>query len=124
MKILGLGNVEQICSRFGLIEDIPIKIYINSDKKNAKLSKSQIELLWSLRKSSNDSIVISNCTKSQIKEILKRTKHQRDIHKIKKIGLLESIIILHFNSDGPGIVYEIGPFIKSKIGVIIGSRKK
>lgn len=125
MKKLGFGTIEQICSRFGIIEHIPIKVNIikNTNLEKVKLSKDQIDLFWSFKKLSTDCLIINNCTKSQLKDVLKKTKHERDIYRINKLGILECILICKIGTDGPGLVASIGPFLNSKIGVIIGSKK-
>lgn len=122
-RIFGVGSIKQICSRFGLVEELPLKIEINSNLKFAKPTKWQVDYLWSLKKTENDYLLINNCTKSMLKDVLKKTKHQRDIIKINRLGLLEHIIICKKTTDGPGLVSSIGPFLKSKIGVIIGNKK-
>ncbi len=122
MQNLGIGSIPQICSRFGLIEEVPLLVQINSNF-NVNITKHQIDYLWGLKKSECDHLIINNCTKSKLKEILKKTKHQRDIYRIDRLGLLEHIIICKKSTDGPGLVSSIGPFLNSKIGVIIGTKK-
>jgi len=44
----------------------------------------------------------------------------RDIYEIERLGLLEHAIVCREKTDGPGIVAEIGPYLKSEMGVVIG----
>ncbi len=75
---------------------------------------------WKWKKASTDRVTVNGATRSEIKYSIKKTGHSRDIYGIERLGLLEHAIVCRENTDGPGIVASIGPFLHSEIGVVIG----
>ena len=119
---LGIGSVGQIAARFGMIPHLPVSFQIQSDG-TAAFTKQQIDLWWSWKKSSTDRIFINGATRSQIKAVLQRRGHGRDVYGVEKLGLMECVIICKEKTDGPGIVSSIGKNIRSQMGVLIGEKK-
>lgn len=122
LKALGNGKPKQLASRFGLIPHLPVEVEIfeTNKKLKARFSKKQLDLWWSWKKASTDRVIVNGATKSEIKSVLKKTGHGRDIYEIERLGLLEHAIVCREKTDGPGIVAAIGPRLKSEIGVVIG----
>ncbi|MBN1134909.1 MAG: DUF2110 family protein [Methanosarcinaceae archaeon] len=120
LKPLGMGQIRQIASRFGIISHLPVSVEING-KKKARFTKEQVDLFWRWKKSGTDRVIANSVTRSELKAVIKKTGHSRDIYGIERIGVMEHAIVCRENTDGPGIVAEIGPLLKSEIGVVIGS---
>jgi hypothetical protein len=120
LKPLGMGQVRQIASRFGIISNLPVSVEITG-KKKARFTKEQVDLFWRWKKSGTDRVIANAVTRSELKAAIKKTGHARDIYGIERIGVMEHAIVCRENTDGPGIVAEIGPLLKSEIGVVIGS---
>ena len=78
---------------------------------------------WKWKKASTDRVTVNGATRSEIKYSIKKTGHSRDIYGIERLGLLEHDIVCRENTDGPGIVASIGPFLHSEIGVVIGDAR-
>jgi hypothetical protein len=66
-----------------------------------------------LLKENLDAVFITGETKAQIKKTLEKTGHLRDIVSIKKYGFLENIIILKETTEAPGIISDIGKYLKN-----------
>ena len=122
MAPLGVGTVGQIAARFGMIPHLPVSFQIQPDG-TAAFTKQQIDLWWSWKKSSTDRIFINGATRSQIKAVLQRNRHGRDVYGVEKLGLTECVVICKEKTDAPGIVASIGKNIRSQMGVLIGEKK-
>lgn len=119
LAVLGTGTAKQICSRFGIIRHLPVRIEITDE--NAKLgtfAKSQADIWWSWKKSEQDRVIANAVTRSELKAAIKKTGHARDIYGIERLGLMEHMITCRENTDGPGIVAAIGRLVKGELGVI------
>jgi len=120
LKPLGAGKVTQIASRFGIIPNIPVSVEITGTKK-ARFTKEQVDLWWKWKKSGTDRVIANGVTRSELKAAIKKTGHSRDIYGIERIGVMEHAIVCREKTDGPGIVSEIGPLLRSEMGVVIGA---
>jgi Uncharacterized protein conserved in archaea len=123
LEPLGVGSVGQIASRFGMIPYLPVSFQILPDG-TAVFTKKQVDLWWSWKKSSTDRIFVNGVTRSQVKAVLQRSRHGRDVYGVEKLGLTECVIICKEKTDGPGIVASIGRKLQSsQMGVLIGEKK-
>jgi len=123
LEALGTGSAGQIASRFGMILYLPVTIQLNPDIETASFSKEQADLWWSWKKASTDRVFVNGATRSQVKAVLQRTRHGRDVYGVEKLGLTECVIICKEKTDGPGIVSAIGKRLPSQMGVLIGGKK-
>jgi hypothetical protein len=121
LKPLGTGDVKQIVSRFGIIPHLPVSVEIVNVDGEIKMcfTKKQIDLWWKWKKSGTDRVIANATTRSELKAAIKKTGHARDIYGIERIGIMEHAIVCRENTDGPGIVADIGPLLMSELGVII-----
>ena len=122
LKGLGMGTPEQLASRFGIIPFLPVEVEILESKKEVigRFSKEQLDRFWTWKKAGTDRVIVNAATRSELKSAIKKTRHGRDIYEIERLGLLEHAVVCRENTDGPGIVAAIGPYLKSQIGVVIG----
>ncbi|MFP4654391.1 MAG: DUF2110 family protein [Methanohalobium sp.] len=122
LKPLGTGNVKQIASRFGIIPYLPVSVDVteNSENPKARFTKKQIDLWWNWKKSSTDRVIANSATRSELKSAVKKKGHGKDIYGIERLGVMEHAIVCRENTDGPGIVAEIGKLLKSDLGVVVG----
>ena len=121
LKPLGTGDVKQIASRFSIIPHLPVSIEIVKVGDDTKVcfTKNQVDLWWKWKKSGTDRVIANATTRSELKAAIKKTGHARDIYGIERIGIMEHAIVCREKTDGPGIVADIGPLLKSELGVII-----
>lgn len=121
LKPLGTGEVKQIASRFGIIPHLPVTVEIVKVDGDTKVcfTKTQVDMWWKLKKSGTDRVIANSVTRSELKAAIKNTGHARDIYGIERIGIMEHAIVCREKTDGPGIVADIGPLLRSELGVII-----
>ena len=121
LKPLGTGEVKQIASRFGIIPHLPVTVEIVKVDGDTKMcfTKTQVDMWWKWKKSVTDRVIANSVTRSELKAAIKNTGHARDIYGIERIGIMEHAIVCREKTDGPGIVADIGPLLRSELGVII-----
>ncbi|MGP8320123.1 MAG: DUF2110 family protein [Methanosarcinaceae archaeon] len=121
LKPLGTGEVKQIASRFGIIPHLPVTVEIVKVDGDTKVcfTKTQVDMWWKWKKSGTDRVIANSVTRSELKAAIKNTGHARDIYGIERIGIMEHAIVCREKTDGPGIVADIGPLLRSELGVII-----
>lgn len=123
VEALGAGSPGQIAARFGMIPYLPVTVEFLPDSETFAFSKAQIDLWWTWKKSATDRIFVNGATRSQVKAVLQKKGHGRDVYGVEKLGLTECVIICKEKTDGPGIVSSIGKRLLSQMGVLIGSKK-
>ncbi|WP_440952331.1 DUF2110 family protein [Methanococcoides sp. FTZ1] len=123
LNVLGVGSVSQIASRFGLIPHLPVSVRIDGQEGiiSGSFTREQVDLFWSWKKATTDRLIVNSVTRSELKAAIKKKGHGRDIYGIERLGILENAIVCREDTDGPGIVAEIGPLVKADIGVIRGT---
>lgn len=123
LKPLGTGDVKQVASRFGIIPYLPVSVDVteNSENPKARFTKKQIDLWWNWKKSSTDRVIANSATRSELKSAIKKKGHGKDIYGIERLGVMEHAIVCREDTDGPGIVAEIGKLLKSDLGVVVGN---
>ncbi len=125
LKSVGVGSVKQKASRFGIIPHLPMEVEVTEEDTQTgafkgKPTKKQEDIWWNWRKAPFDRVIVNAVTRSQLKAAIKRTGHERDINKIERLGLMEHAVVCKEETDGPGLVTEIGPLLKGVIGVVVG----
>ncbi|MEL4304920.1 DUF2110 family protein [Methanococcoides sp. LMO-2] len=123
LKVLGVGSVSQIASRFGLIPHLPVSVKIEGQDGmiTGSFTREQVDLFWTWKKATTDRLIVNSVTRSELKAAIKKKGHGRDIYGIERLGILENAVVCREDTDGPGIVAEIGPLVKADIGVIRGT---
>ncbi len=72
-----------------------------------------------------EAVFVSGETKGQFKKALVKTGHYRDIASIERFGFLENIVTLRESTTAPGIIADIGKFLKNcKLNAIRSERIK
>jgi hypothetical protein len=119
LKHFGAGTPKQIASRFGFVEQLPVEVRVTGIRE-VEFTKKQIDTFWTWKKGT-DRVIVNGATRGQIRSVLKRTGHLRDIIRIEKLGILEHSIICKKGTDAPGIISDIGLYLKSDLGCVRGS---
>ena len=114
----------EIISFYDFIDRFPIYVKIVLvDEENHKiqgiLDSQTLDFYKKLVNENLDAVFVSGETKGQLKKALVRSAHLRDFISIIRFGFLENIIILKENTSAPGIIADIGKYLrKCKISAI------
>lgn len=123
-------SINEIIKAYDFINEFPVNIKITSidrEKINLKgsLDPSTLSLYDKLIKENIEAVFLSGETKAQLKKVLEKTGHFRDIVSIKKYGFLENVVILKDTTEAPGIISDIGKYLKNcKLSAIRPERIK
>ncbi|MDY6764113.1 MAG: DUF2110 family protein [Halobacteria archaeon] len=121
---LGQGTPSQIRERFGLVQHIPLEIvwYSNRDEGSSdnrpRLSPEQVDRLWSWRKGS-DRVNVNSATRAEVRATVNRAGHAHDIVTVERLGLLEQSIICEEDTDAPGLLANIGNYIRGEMMCVV-----
>jgi hypothetical protein len=118
---------EQLCNRkerslkviiktYDLIENFPlfikiISIDIEKNKIEGKIADKTIRFFEYLLNEKLDAVIVTGETKAQLKKVLVKTSHYRDIVNLERFGFLENIIVLKQGTNAPGIISDIGKYL-------------
>lgn len=123
-------SLKEIIKIYDLIDHFPVSIKIKEiDVENKKiqgiLDENTLNFYDDLIKRNLEAIFLSGETKAQFKRALIKTGHLRDIVSIQHYGFLENIVVLKENTESPGIIAEIGKYLRNcKMSVIRPNRIK
>lgn len=112
---LGVGTPAQLATRFGLVTNMPIEIAI-ADVPT--LSDAQRDRLFDWQRGPGR-VNANGITRGQLRATLNRAGHAQDIQTIERLGLLEQSIICTEDTDPPGIVASIGPYVAGELACVL-----
>jgi len=109
-------SIRQLIRLFALQDNIPISILITEvspDKGeiSARLADRQARTYRRWIKSNLERVIAAGILREDIKKALAKTDHSRDIIRIDSIGLLEHVIVCKEETQAPGLIASLGPFL-------------
>lgn len=111
---LGVGTPEQIATRFGLVKHLPMQ-FVYGDVH--ELAEETRDLLYGWQRGPSR-ITANGMTRSQLRATINRAGHAQDIVTIERIGLLEQSVICEDDTDAPGLLASIGPYVPGQLAVV------
>ncbi|MFW9950224.1 MAG: DUF2110 family protein [Candidatus Thorarchaeota archaeon] len=123
-------SLKEIIKIYDFIDHYPVFIKIDSvNEENHQLqgifAEQTLNFYRKLISENLEAIFLSGETKEQFKKALIKSGHLRDVVSIERYGFLENIIILKEGTNAPGIISDIGKYLKySKISAIRPERIK
>jgi len=105
--------LEKIADLFGFVENLPLTVKICSVNKEksrveAVLSEKQLALYTNWTKSLLDRLVVLGASFNEIVLALKKTRCNRDVINIERLGLFENAVVCKLGTDAVGLVPKIG----------------
>ncbi|MHA1306493.1 MAG: DUF2110 family protein [Candidatus Heimdallarchaeota archaeon] len=106
----------KIIDIYGLVDNLPLEITIENTsiglkKIEARLSDKQVEMFSEWVEEGLDKLYILGAFEAEIDDVLYKTKHDKDIIKIEKLGWIEHIITCKFNTSAKGLIPHIGKLL-------------
>lgn len=106
-------RLQRIIELFSLHNQLPleVKIITQADSDNlieAELTEAQLSQFNSWIHSNLDRLVVSGALHSQIERAIKVSKHNRDIIKIERLGLLEHALVCKLGTEAVGLIPKLG----------------
>jgi len=111
-------QLKKIAEIFGLQEDLPLTVKlvdstINEDRRlKAELSKVQIDRFHVWRQSLLDRLIVLGAAEGEILSVLERTKLNRDVIDVVRLGLFEHALTCKLGTDAAGLIPRIGRYMR------------
>ena len=111
-------SLTEIIKTYDFINRFPVYIKIVAIDKEKKqiqgiLDKKTLAIYDKLISENLEAVFVSGETKGQFKKALEKTGHYRDIVSIERFGFLENIVILREFTTAPGIIADIGKYLRN-----------
>ena len=123
-------SLKEIIKAYDFINRFPMYVKVvtvNKEKQQIQgiLDQKTLDFYKKLTSENLEAVFVSGETKGQFKKALVKTGHFRDIVSIERFGFLENIVILRESTTAPGIIADIGRFLKNcKLNAIRPERIK
>lgn len=119
---LGPGTPEQIRTRFGLIQHLPMRFVYDDSPQLADAERDRL-YEWS-RGNTNDRPVqgrvhVNSATRAEVRATVNRAGHAEDIVTVERLGLLEQAIVCRNGTDPPGVLAAIGQYLPSELLCVV-----
>jgi len=106
-------TLRKIADLFGFVENLPlsVKIYSVNEEKSyveAMLSEKQLALYRGWTESLLDRLIVLGASFNEIVLALKKTRCNRDVVNIERLGLFENVVVCKLGTDAVGLVPKIG----------------
>ena len=112
---LGQGSPEQIRTRFGLVQHLPIE-FVNDDPP--RLSDDARDELYDWTRGAGR-VNVNSATRAEVRATVNRAGHAQDIVTVERLGLLEQSIVCTENTDPPGLLSSIGGYLPSELICVV-----
>jgi hypothetical protein len=112
---LGQGSPEQIRTRFGLVQHLPLE-FVWSD--SPRLSDDERDRLYDWTRGTGR-VNVNSATRAEVRATVNRAGHAQDIVTVERQGLLEQSVICREGTDPPGLLASIGKHLPSEILAVV-----
>lgn len=111
---LGPGSPAQVVTRFGLVTHLPMR-FVHDDPP--ELATSERDRLFEWRRGPGR-VTANGVTRSKLRATINRRGHADDIVTIERLGLLEQSVICEAETDPPGLLASIGPYVPGEMACV------
>lgn len=112
---LGPGTPEQIATRFGLVSNLPVTFEYDDPPS---LSAQARDRLFEWQRGPGR-VNANALTRGQLRATVNRAGHADDIRTIERLGVLEQSIICADDTDPPGLLASIGPYVPGELACVL-----
>jgi hypothetical protein len=113
---LGQGTPEQIRTRFGLVQHLPLSYVTGED--GPRLADAERDRLYEWTRGTGR-VNVNSATRSEVRATVNRAGHADDIVTVERLGLLEQSIVCREGIDPPGLLASIGEYLPSELLCVV-----
>jgi len=114
---LGPGSPEQIRTRFGLVQHLPLR-FVPRDDEPARLADEERDRLYEWTRG-NGRVNVNSATRAEVRATVNRAGHAQDIVTVERLGLLEQSIVCTDDTDPPGLLSSIGSYLSAELLAVV-----
>ncbi|MFB6309075.1 MAG: DUF2110 family protein [Haloarculaceae archaeon] len=112
---LGPGSPEQLRTRFGLVQHLPLT-FVEGDPP--RLAEGQVDRLYEWTRG-DGRVNVNSATRSEVRATVNRAGHAEDIVTVERLGLLEQSIVCRADTDPPGLLASIGQHLPAELLCVV-----
>jgi len=112
---LGQGTPEQIRTRFGLVQHVPLR-FVWDDTPH--LAEQEQDRLYDWTRGTGR-VNVNSATRSEIRATVNRAGHAQDIVTVERLGLREGSIVCREGTDPPGLLASIGEYLPAELLAVV-----
>jgi hypothetical protein len=112
---LGPGTPEQVRTRFGLIQHVPMKFVYGEPHRLADEERDRL-YEWSRGAGRVNG---NSATRGEVRATVNRAGHADDIVTVERLGLLEQSVVCGEGTDPPGLLSSIGGYLPAELLCVV-----
>ncbi|MFB6103816.1 MAG: DUF2110 family protein [Halobacteriaceae archaeon] len=112
---LGPGDPDQIRTRFGLVQHLPMRVVATDPPR---LADTERDRLYEWRRGP-DRVNVNSVTRGEVRATINRAGHADDIVTVERLGLLEHSIVCREGTDAPGLLASIGDYLPAELLCVV-----
>lgn len=112
---LGPGRPEQIRTRFGLVQHLPLAFEYGDPPQ---LADAERDRLYEWRRGPGR-VNVNSATRSEVRATVNRAGHADDIVTVERLGVLEQSILCRPGTDPPGLIASIGDYLPAELMAVV-----
>ncbi len=113
---LGGGTPEQIRTRFGLVQHVPLR-FVAGDPPS--IAEPERDRLFGWQRADAGRVNVNSATRAEVRATVNRAGHAQDIVTVERLGLLEQSIVCKPDTDPPGLLSSIGSYLPSELLAVV-----
>jgi len=114
---LGPGSPEQIRTRFGLVQHLPLR-FVPQEDGPARLADEERDRLFEWTRGTGR-VNVNSATRAEVRATVNRAGHAQDIVTVERLGLLEQSIVCKEGTDPPGLLASIGSYLSAELLAVV-----
>jgi hypothetical protein len=117
---LGQGTPEQIRTRFGLVQHLPMRFVAGDPDEDepARLADAERDRLYDWTRGTGR-VNVNSATRAEARATVNRAGHAQDIVTVERLGLLEQSIVCTEDTDPPGLLASIGQYMPAELLCVV-----
>jgi len=112
---LGQGTPEQIRTRFGLVQHVPLR-FVHGEP--CRLADAERDRLFEWTRG-DGRVNVNSSTRAEIRATVNRAGHAQDIVTVERLGLLEQSAVCREGTDPPGLLASIGRHLPAELLCVV-----
>jgi hypothetical protein len=112
---LGPGSPDQLRTRFGLVQHVPLKFVYGNP---SRLASETQDMLYEWTRGEGR-VNVNSATRAEVRATVNRAGHAQDIVTVERLGLLEQSIVCKPNTDPPGLLASIGQYVPAELLCVV-----
>ncbi|WP_049996045.1 DUF2110 family protein [Halococcus sediminicola] len=112
---LGPGTPEQVRTRFGLVQHVPMQFVYDEPHRLADAERDRL-YEWSR---GAGRVNVNSATRGEVRATVNRAGHAQDIVTVERLGLLEQSIVCGEGTDPPGLLSSIGGYLPAELLCVV-----